>query len=54
MEEVVRVEEKVEILGGLGEEETLHPVGEAVVPHVLDGGVATGRPGRVLYGPSGR
>ena len=45
MQEVVGIEEKVEVLGGLGQEEALHPVGQAVVSHILHSCIATGGSG---------
>lgn len=45
MQEVVGIEEKVEVLGGLGQEEALHPVGQAVVSHILYSCIATGSSG---------
>ena len=48
VDEVVRVEEEVEVLGRLGEKEGLHPVLQGVGPHVLDRRVAAGGASRVL------
>ena len=50
VEEVVRVEQQVEVLGRLRQEEALHPVLQRVGEHVLDGGVPAGCPGGVLDG----
>ena len=41
MQEVVGIKEKVEVLGGLGQEEALHPVSQAVVSHILYSCIAT-------------
>ena len=51
VDEVVRVEEEVQVLGRLRQEEGLHPVLQLVRPDVLDGGVAALRPRRVLDAP---
>ena len=45
MQEVVGVEEEVQVLGGLCQEEALHPVRQAVVSHILHSCIATGGSG---------
>ena len=45
MNEVVGIKEEVEVLGGLGQEEALHPVCQAVVSHILYSCIATGSSG---------
>ena len=45
MQEVVGVKEEVQVLGGLCQEEALHPVRQAVVSHILHSCIATGGSG---------
>ena len=45
MQEVVGVKEQVEVLGGLCQEEALHPVSQAVVSHILYSCITTGSSG---------
>ena len=45
MQKVVGVKEQVEVLGGLCQEEALHPVRQAVVSHILYSCIATGSSG---------
>ena len=45
MQEVVGVKEEVQVLGGLCQEEALHPVRQAVVSHILYSCIATGSSG---------
>ena len=45
MQKVVGVKEQVEVLGGLCQEEALHPVRQAVVSHILYSCITTGSSG---------
>ena len=45
VQEVVGVKEQVEILGGLCQEEALHPVSQAVVSYILYSCITTGSSG---------
>ena len=35
MDEVVRVEQQVQVLGRLGQEERFHPILQSVIPYIL-------------------
>merc|ERR1711964_269358 len=51
MQKVVGIKEQVEVLGGLCQEEALHPVRQAVVSHILHSCITTVSSGRVLNRP---
>ena len=48
VDEVIRVEQEVEVLGGLGQEERLHPVVQGVGQNIFHSSISTRGVGRML------